>query len=168
MSYGRFAQDQKSCRDTHTHTHTHTHLWTFCTGPKVLQGHTHTHTHPLWTEEGLYWGGVESPVFSISLLCPCLFYSSSRAPEGSQGRGDINKVPWILVISPFLPWVHGECMRVELCPTLCNPMDCSPLGSSARGIFQASILEREAIPFSRGSSWLRDWTRVFWVSCIGR
>ena len=28
----------------------------------------------------------------------------------------------------------------KLCPTLCNPMDCSPLGSSAHGIFQARIL----------------------------
>ena len=45
-------------------------------------------------------------------------------------------------------------------PTLCNPMDCSPPGSSVHGIFQARILERVAISFSRGifptqgSTWL--------------
>ena len=38
-----------------------------------------------------------------------------------------------------------------------------PPGSSVHGILQARILEWVAIPFSRGSSWLRDWT---WVSCI--
>ena len=38
-------------------------------------------------------------------------------------------------------------------------------GSSVQGILQARILEWVAIPFSRGSSWLRDQT---WVSCTGR
>ena len=33
------------------------------------------------------------------------------------------------------------CSATRLCPTLCNPMDCSPLGSSAHGIFQARILK---------------------------
>ena len=44
-------------------------------------------------------------------------------------------------------------------------MDCSPLGSSVRGISWARILEWVAISFSRGSSWPRDQTHV---SCIGR
>ena len=52
---------------------------------------------------------------------------------------------------------------VQSCPTLCNPMDCSLLGSSVHGIFQARVLEWVAIPFSQGSSWPWDWT---WVSCI--
>ena len=34
----------------------------------------------------------------------------------------------------------------QLCPTVCNPMDCSPPVSSAHGILQASILEWVAIP----------------------
>ena len=33
-------------------------------------------------------------------------------------------------------------------PTLCDPMDCSLPGSSARGIFQARVLEWVAIAFS--------------------
>ena len=48
-----------------------------------------------------------------------------------------------------------------MCPTLCDPMDCSPPGSPIHGIFQARVLEWVAIFFSRGSSWPRDRT---WVS----
>ena len=51
----------------------------------------------------------------------------------------------------------------QSCPTLCNSMDCSLPGSSVHGILQARILEWVAIPFSKGSSGPRDWTRV---SCI--
>ena len=35
----------------------------------------------------------------------------------------------------------------QSCLTLCDPMDCSQLGSSVNGIFQARILEWVAIPF---------------------
>ena len=48
----------------------------------------------------------------------------------------------------------------QLCPTLCNPMDCSLPGSSVHGIFQAIVLEWIAISFSKGPSQPRDWTRV--------
>ena len=33
------------------------------------------------------------------------------------------------------------CLHAQSCPTLWNPMDCSPLGSSVHGILQARILE---------------------------
>ena len=46
----------------------------------------------------------------------------------------------------------------QSCPTICDPMDCSPPGSSVHGIFQARILEWIAISFSRGSSRPRDGT----------
>ena len=49
----------------------------------------------------------------------------------------------------------------QSCPTLCNPMDCSPPGSSVHEIFQTRILEWVAISFSRGSSQPRDQTQVF-------
>ena len=39
----------------------------------------------------------------------------------------------------------------QLCPTLCDPMDCSPPGPSVHGVLQARILEWVAIPSSRGS-----------------
>ena len=44
--------------------------------------------------------------------------------------------------------------------TLCDPMDCSPPGSSVHGILQARILEWVAISFSRESSWPRDQTQA--------
>ena len=59
------------------------------------------------------------------------------------------------------PWDHHG----SPCPTLCYPMDCSPLGSSVHGIFHARILEWIAISTSRGSSQPRDHTHV---SCISR
>ena len=43
-------------------------------------------------------------------------------------------------------------VRAQSCPTLCNPMDCSPPGSFVHGIFQARILASVAMPSSRGSS----------------
>ena len=51
---------------------------------------------------------------------------------------------------------------------LCDPMDCSPPGSSVCGVLQARILEWVTMPSSRGSSWCRDWTCIFYISCIYR
>ena len=48
----------------------------------------------------------------------------------------------------------------QLCPTLCDPTDCSLLGSSIHGIFQARVLEWVAISFSRESYQPRDRTQV--------
>ena len=47
-------------------------------------------------------------------------------------------------------------VKVKSCLTLCDPMDCSPPGSSAHGIFQARILEWIALSFSRGEGDLSD------------
>ena len=54
------------------------------------------------------------------------------------------------------------------CLTLCNLTDYSPLGSSVRGIFQATIMEWVALSSSRGSSQPRDWTHISFISCTGR
>ena len=51
----------------------------------------------------------------------------------------------------------------KLCPTLWDPTDCSPPGSSVYGILQARVLDWVAIPFSRRSSSPRD---LIQVSCI--
>ena len=57
------------------------------------------------------------------------------------------------------------CMSVlglvaQSCPTLCDPTDCSPPGSSVHGILQARILEWVAFPSSGGSSQPRGWPQV--------
>ena len=56
---------------------------------------------------------------------------------------------WALVIP------ESESEVAQSCLTVCDPLGCSPPGSSVRGIFQARILEWVAI-FSRGSSQPRD------------
>ena len=63
----------------------------------------------------------------------------------------------------WLSVLYVKVLVAHLCLTLCDPMNCSPPGSSVHGFSQARILEWVAIPFSRGSSWHRDWT---WLSCI--
>ena len=61
--------------------------------------------------------------------------------------------------------VHAHMGLVtQLGPTLWGPMDCSPPGSSVHGIFQARMLERVAISFSRGFPWPKDrnWSLLDW------
>ena len=77
---------------------------------------------------------------------------------------------------PERPWGNNIILRkcclhaklLQWCPTLCDPVDCSPPGSSVHGILQARILEWVAMPSSRGSSQPRDRTCVSCVSCLGR
>ena len=70
---------------------------------------------------------------------------------------------------PYYSNYHGyeykksESEVTQLCPTLCEPMNCSLPGSSVHGILQARILEWVAISFSSRSSQPRDGT---WVSHI--
>ena len=54
---------------------------------------------------------------------------------------------------------EGEGEVAQSCPTLCDPMDCSPPGASVHGILQARIPEWVAISFSRVSSRPRDQTQ---------
>ena len=55
--------------------------------------------------------------------------------------------------------VKSESEIAQLCPILGDPMDCSLLGSSVHGIFQARVLEWGAIAFSRGLGTLNsDWS----------
>ena len=49
---------------------------------------------------------------------------------------------------------------LQSCPTLCDLLDYSPLGSSVHGILQAVILEWVAMFSTMGSSWPRGWTSV--------
>ena len=74
---------------------------------------------------------------------------------------------------PPAPWTNSTsfslcvCAKsLQSCLNLCDPMDCSPPGSSVHGILQARILEWVAISSSRGSSWPRDQTCISYVSCM--
>ena len=73
--------------------------------------------------------------------------------------------------SKIQTYLSKMCMRaksLQSCPTPCDPMDCSPPGSSVHGILQARILQCVAMPSFRGSSQSRDRTYVSCVSCAGR
>ena len=96
--------------------------------------------------------------------------SDCLGPAQSPGRHArsmpaSNSLTYTLFHSTYLRlWVHWDVGLVaKLCPTLVTPWDCNPPGSSVHEILQARILEWVGIPFSRGSSWPRDWTHV---SCI--
>ena len=109
--------------------------------------------------------------------CPALFDPMDHSPPGSSVHGILQArtLEWVARPSSFLTYdptivllgklkiVHKRCQSdwkpvTQSCPTLCNPMDCSPPDSSVHGIFQAEILEWAAISSSRGSSRARDWT----------
>ena len=95
---------------------------------------------------GFYWNNLEG---SSSSRTPEVIFPTCSAEDS---------------VVTALEYILPLCVLVtQLCPTLCNPMDCSPPGSSVHGIFQARILEWVAMPLSRGSSLPRDWTQV---SCI--
>ena len=76
---------------------------------------------------------------------------------------------WNRSYETLLPVCVLHAKSLQLCPTLCNPMDCSPPGSSIHGdSVQARILQWVAMPSSMGSSQSRDQTHVSYVSCIGK
>ena len=60
----------------------------------------------------------------------------------------------------MLFYTYVLCLVAQLCPILCDSMDCSLPGSSVHGILQARILEWAAMPSSRGSYQTRDRTQV--------
>ena len=75
---------------------------------------------------------------------------------------------WLMFSFPGIICSLCVCSVAQSCLTLCDPVDCSPPGSSVHGILQARTLEWGAISSSRGSSRPRESILVSCVSCIGR
>ena len=72
--------------------------------------------------------------------------------EGRRRRGQ-HRMRWLDGIMDSMDMKsQSESEVAQSCPTLCNPVGCSPPGTSVHGILQARILEWVAIFFSRGSS----------------
>ena len=67
---------------------------------------------------------------------------------------DLNPISqgFFLTLSPILG-IECMCSVAQLCPTICDPIDCSPPGSFVHGNFQARILEWVAISFSNFRYW---------------
>ena len=73
------------------------------------------------------------------------------SPLGSvPGIFQIRILKWVAV-SFSNAWMEVKSEVSLSCPTLSDPMDCSPPGSSVHGIFQARVLEWGAIAFSKMS-----------------
>ena len=53
-----------------------------------------------------------------------------------------------MLVLEGLVGLHAAAKSLQLCLTLCNPIDGSPLGSTVPGILQVGTLERVAISFS--------------------
>ena len=93
-----------------------------------------------------------------------------RMPPASPQSRKSCSLPVVSSDGNFLLHLHSPlqslcvCVRAHLiirsCPTLWNPMDCSPPGSSVHGILQARRMEWVAIPSFRGSSQPRNQTQV--------
>ena len=105
----------------------------------------------------------------VSQSCPTLSDTMDCSPPGSSVHG--------IFQARVLEWgaiAFSRCGAYQLpnidlkvkvlvagsCLTLCNPVDCSPPGSSVHEILQARIMEWVAIPFSRRSSRPRNRTQV--------
>ena len=96
--------------------------------------------------------------------CPFSFTSpfSSHTQLLSSSYFDLKRVvlkrehPHLSIFhhyQPILTCFMFHLLVTQLCPTLCDPMDCSPPGSSVHGIYHTRTLEWVAISFSRASSW---------------
>jgi len=115
--------------------------------------------HHLCTIKGTMWDSVIYNLLLTECLCShesiCWQSKPMTMVFGASGRSFRAEPLWIVL-----------CSIIQLCPILCDPMDCSlskaPLSMR---ILQARILEWVAISSSRGSSQPRDRTHV---SCIGR
>ena len=89
-------------------------------------------------------------------------FQSLQRPLVAEPIRDVGKVErWFASLRQRRQKV-GKVLVAQSPPIVCNPVDCSPPGSSVHGILQARILECVAIPFSRGSSRPRD---LMCVSC---
>ena len=98
--------------------------------------------------------------------------SKGRAQKASSARGGCWE-KWVQNVVACSCTVEGregqprtrikvlkDVRILQSCPTLSDPVGCSPPGSSGHRILQERILEWAAISFSRGSSRPRDWTQV--------
>ena len=122
-----------------------------------IQNHLTCRLRNLYAGQG-HNGLVQNWERSTSRLYPALCNSFGK--------------PLTISVPSYFSHLRSGSKRGLLCapfaqsrPTLFDPMDCIPPGSSAHGISQAGILEWTAISYSMGSSRPRDRTHVF---CIGR
>ena len=133
-------------------------LWWICAG------------RPLWWPKGM----GDKRAFILSTMWPkhvslALYMwrkawgRAKRRTENMTNTKQTAQAPlelsWPWEVSEFTKFLGlSKVLVTQSCSTLCDPMDCSPPGSSVGGILQARILKWVVISFSKGSSRPRDWT----------
>ena len=123
--------------------------------------------------EGRQWLDQCSCSCNGGLVDSDLFWreSGSRCTSGLDGIEEESRI-WRthrFHLELLCPRMRGGCcVCAQSCPTLRNPEDHSPPGSSVHGFSQARILERVAISCFRVSSRPRDQTCVSCISATGR
>ena len=102
-------------------------------------------SEPLWDSKTeltlLFW--ANGSLFSLFFMTLLSVSETSLKPAST-----------VCFLSHLPAWACAK--SPQLCPTLCDAMDCSPPSSSVHGTFQAGILERVAMAASRESSWPGD------------
>ena len=117
-------------------------------------------------EKTLIWVPTMCQEASVKIVMLSVIFEwhSKDLLYGQNNEDSLLLFPYI-----YIPCTVHVCAKsFQPCPTLCNPRDYSPPGSSVHGLLQASILEWVAMPSSRGSSRPRDQIHVSCVSSIGR
>ena len=99
-----------------------------------------------------YWSGLPFP-------------SPGDLPDpGIEPRSPVLQADALTSEPPWILNIHAAAAKsLQLCPTLCNPIDGSPPGYPVPGILQARILEWDAISFSNAWKWK---VKVKSLSCI--
>ena len=140
---------------------------------------------PAWNKRGmtggqaLSWPAVVNKLEVTALPRSARLGALCRSTLAVAGAGEKMRLnaptPFLCLPVPLLQGCSTSCLSGclraklrHLCPTPCDPMDCSPPGSSVRGILQARILKWVAMPSSRESSQPRDRTQVSCFFCVGR
>ena len=118
--------------------------------------------------------GNENQIYILQFMqCKHIPKDDQMKEESSkQAITTVHAIENINIWRVSTKWVHGEkknqgsqCLVAQSRPTLCDPMDCGPPGSSVHGIFQARTLVWVTISSSRGYSWPRDQTYISSASC---
>ena len=100
-------------------------------------------------------------LIKATVIKPCGFYDLQRNRRfGNYSKRNLVKSTQNTLVQVSCTVWKTVSEVSQSCPTLCDPVDGSPPGSSIHGILQTRILEWVAISFSRGSSQPRDRTRV--------
>ena len=112
-------------------------------------------------DPGGFWQQLQrgSVTFGGDLGSGLCFCGLGTRPHTCDSGAGLLSLSLYIYICIYICAVHAK--SLQLCPTLCDPLDYSLPGSSVHGILQARILEWVAVPSSRGSSQFRDRTRIF-------